>query len=180
MSLKVGFDLDNCIFEFMDYYISKFGKPKSDFEITKNVTRKLSKNKEFWLNEPLIRRPNFTPALYCTKRVHNKEWTKEQLRIHNLPNAPIYQIYCQIQSKAPKVKGKVDVFIDDSISNFIDLNLNGVPCLLIDDKYNQRWGPVGRIFSLNIEEIEDAYYEFKENIFPLFKYLVSDYKQRIS
>lgn len=70
------------------------------------------------------------------------------------------------------IKGKVDVFIDDSISNFIDLNLQGIPCLLIDSQRNKEWGPVARIYSLDREEIEDCYQLFIKTIFPYFKEFV--------
>lgn len=172
MNLRCGFDLDDTIFDFMDYYIKRFGNPKSDFEITKNVQRILSKDREWWLNQPLIRKPNFKAELFCTKRVHPKAWTKKQLEMNDIPLAPVYQVYSQSSSKASRIKGRVDVFIDDSISNFIDMNLNGVPCLLIDSPYNRdRWGSAGRIYSLEYEEIENAYYPFKESIFPYFNVL---------
>ena len=170
--LKIGLDLDDTIFSFMDPYLEKFGTPKNNFEITRNVQRVLTQDKDFWLNQPIINRPNFTPALYCTKRVHRKAWTKKQLEINNLPKAPIYQIYSQTINKATRIKGKVDVFVDDSISNMVAMNLLGVPCLLIDAPGNQEWGAVGRIFSLDKDEIEETFYLFKSTIFPYFKELV--------
>lgn len=174
--LRVGLDLDDTIFLFMEYYLKKFRTPKNDYEITRNVTRILSKDKSFWINQPLINRPNFIPTLYCTKRVHNKQWTKEQLEINNLPKAPIYQIYGQFIDKSSRIKGLVDVFVDDSLSNMIEMNLNGIPCLLIDNPANQSWGPIGRIYSLDKYEVEDCYHLFKDTMFPCFKELVREWK----
>lgn len=170
--MRIGLDLDDTVFAFINPYLERFGTPKNDYEITRNVQRVLSKDRDFWLSQPLIHRPNFIPTLYCTKRIHNKEWTKKQLEINDLPSAPIYQIYTQRANKALRVKGKIDVFIDDSISNMIAMNLSGVPCLLINSEANQSWGPIGRIYSLNKEEIEDTYYLFKETVFPYFKELI--------
>ena len=170
--LRIGLDLDQVIFDFINPYIARFGLPKDDYEITKNVQRVLIKDKSFWINQPLINYPNFDVALYCTKRVHNKNWTKEQLRIHNLPKAPIYQVYLQSANKADKIKGKVDLFIDDSISNMIQMNLSGLPCLLFNADNNQEWGPIGRIYSLDKDEIEDTLHLFKQTIFPYFKELI--------
>ncbi len=172
MKLKVGLDLDDTIFLFMDYYIERFGNPKNDSEITRNVTRILSKDKEFWINQPVIHTPNFIPELYCTKRFHNKNWTKEQLKINNLPIVPIYQICTQCVNKSSRIKGRVNVFIDDSLSNMIEMNLNGIPCLLMDNPSNQEWGPIARIYSLDIEEIEESYNLFLKTIFPYFRELV--------
>ena len=52
-------------------------------------------------------------------------------------------------NKADLIKGKVDVFIDDSISNVIQMNKAGVPCLLYDRPHNQNYDFVGRIYSLD-------------------------------
>lgn len=172
MKLRVGLDIDDTICDFLGPYFKRFGLPKKDSDITKNVTRILINDKNFWLNLPVIHRPNFVPTLYCTKRVHSKNWSKQFLEENDLPVAPIYQILCQLTSKASRIKGKVDVFVDDSISNFIDLNLNGIPCLLMDNTHNQRWGPIGRIFSLDKDEIEDCYHLFVDTVFSNFKELV--------
>ncbi len=179
MTLKIGLDLDDTVCDFLGPYLEKFGTPKQDWEITKNV-RILIKDKDFWMGLPVIHRPDFEPTLYCTKRIHSKLWSKQFLKENKLPIAPIYQVVCQTSSKAPKIKGRIDVFVDDSISNFIDLNLNGVPCLLMDGKHNQKWGPVGRIFSLDKNEIEESYDLFRSTMFGHFKDLVYEYKQGIT
>lgn len=176
MKLKIGLDIDDTICDFLGPYLERFGIPKQDCEITRNVSKILRKDKKFWMNLPVIRRPDFIPTLYCTKRVHPKTWSKQFLEQNDLPVAPIYQVFCQTSSKVPRIKGRVDVFIDDSISNFINMNLNGVPCLLINGPHNQKWGPVGRIYNLKEEEIEECYYLFYETMFKHFKDLVYDYK----
>ena len=170
--MKIGLDLDDTVFSFMPYYIARFGEPKCSKEITRNVTQILQYDRDFWLNQPILRKPNFDVTLYCTKRVHNKEWTKKQLEIHELPKAPIYQILIQNANKADRIKNKVDVFVDDSVSNMIQMNLSGVPCLLIDAPHNQSWGAVGRIYSLDKDEIEDAYQLLIDTVFDNFKELL--------
>jgi hypothetical protein len=77
-----------------------------------------------------------------------------------------------MRNKADFVKGRVDVFVDDSVSNFIKMNLAGVPCLLYDKEYNQDWGPIGRVYSLDKEEIEDTYRLFMDTVFHDFKNLL--------
>ena len=155
--MRIGLDLDGTVDDFMNPYLERFGKPRKDSEITKNVQQILSKDRNFWLNLPVLRHIDFVPELYCTKRVNPKQWTRKWLIEHGFPNRPIYQMYYQHGNKANMIKGRVDVFVDDSISNFIKLNLSGVPCLLIDQPDNQEWGPIGRIFTLNKQEIVDAY-----------------------
>ena len=170
--LKIGFDLDDTINSWYPCYLKRFGQPKNDYEITKNVQRILKHDKQFWLDLPLKNMPDFQPTLFCTARVIPKSWTKRWLEEHNIPMAPVYQKYGYAGSKAPLIKGRVDVFVEDSLKNFIDLNLNGIPCLLIDSPANQQWGPIGRIFSLNYDEIEEAYNLFMETVFPNFKNLL--------
>ena len=171
--MRIGLDLDGTVDDFMNPYLERFGKPKKDTEITKNVQQILSKDRNFWLNLPVLRHIDFIPELYCTKRVNPKQWTRKWLIEHGFPNRPIYQMYYQHGNKANMIKGRVDVFIDDSISNFIKLNLSGVPCLLIDQPDNQDWGPIGRIFTLNKQEIIDAYNLFIDTgVFDNFRNLL--------
>ncbi len=171
--LKIGLDIDDTLLDFWGAYLKRFGKPKSDAEITYNVYQKLRTDKDFWVNLELINRPDFKPDLFCTKRVNPKSWTKESLiknrlypdsRNGEIENIPIYQLYYQLGQKSKLIKGRVDVFVDDSLKNFIEMNLNGVPCLLMDNEGNHSWGPIGRIYSLDYEEIEDTYYLFKNTI----------------
>lgn len=171
--VKISLDLDNTIFEWTNHYESKFGIPKTDLEITRNVVGPLRKDKKFWMSQPVINYPNFTPWCYCTSRVIKKEWIKEQLFKNNLPKAPIYQVHGVALSKYNQLKkASINCHVDDSISVFKDLNLKGIPCLLLDSPYNQEWGPVGRVYNLDREEIEEAFYLFAKTILPYFKELV--------
>ncbi len=172
MKLRIGLDIDNCIADFDTGYLNRFGKfPKQDWCITRNVNNILIHEKDFWLSLPVIRLPDFTPKLFCSARVNNKRWTKKYLIKHGL-NSPLYQVPGIKVSKAKVLKGKVDVFIDDSLYNFIDLNSKGIPCLLMNTNTNQSWGPIGRIYTLNQDEINDAYELFMNTIFSNFKNLL--------
>lgn len=171
MGLKIGLDIDDTIADFWNPYFSRFGTPKSDFEITKNCKQKLEKDREFWLNLPVLRRlEGFEPELYCTKRSCCKNYSKEWIVNNDFPEKPVYQVLYQYANKASYIKGRVDVFIDDSPRNFIQMNLSGVPCLLMDASYNQHLGPLLRVYSLDYNEIEEAYYLAKEDdLFKNFK-----------
>jgi len=168
--LRIGTDVDGCLDDFWNPYIKRFGIPKSDNEITKNVQRKLQYDREFWTTLPVLHRLNFTPKLYCTKRTSLKSYLRQWLEDNNMPIAPIYQVLYQHGNKAPFIKGRVDVFIDDSVSNFISINMAGIPCLLMDNPSNEHLGPMLRIHSMQIEEIEDVYWTAMEfGIFNDFK-----------
>ena len=160
--LRIGSDCDGVIDDFWNPYISKFGIPKSDFEITRNVQRKLIRDKQFWTTLPVLHKPNFDITLYCTKRTSLKSYLRQWLEENDFPIAPIYQVIYQYANKAPYIKGRVDVFIEDSPHQWKALNMAGIPCLLIDGKKNQEYGPILKIYSLDYNEIEDAYYLGKE------------------
>lgn len=160
-NLKIGLDLDDVIFDFMGSYLNRFGIPKEDYIITKNVY-KLKKDKDFWLNLPVLRTIDFIPALYCTKRISNKTWTKDALALNGFPERPIYQRHYQRSPKSPLIKGRVDVFIDDSISNFTEINKSGIPCLLMDAPHNQGFETPYRIYTLTLAEIKKKYSEFSK------------------
>ena len=168
--LRVGFDLDDTIFGFSQGYLKRFKKfPKYDWAITRNVTHILIHERDFWVNLPVIRRPDFEPKLYCSSRVSNKRWSKKAIQINDLPNSPLYQIPGYHIPKSKYIKGRVDVFIEDSPHQWKALNQSGIPCLLIDSPNNKEFGPVLKIYTLDYDEIEEVYNLAKEtNIFNDF------------
>lgn len=168
--LQIGLDVDEVIALWSEPFFKRF-TPKNNADITRICNQKLAKDRNFWLNLPVIRRPEgFEPKLYCTKRSCLKTYTKEWLENNNFPNKPVYQVLCQNDNKARYIKGRVDLFVDDSPINFVQMNKSGVPCLLMDTPYNQHLGPMLRIYSLNYNEIEDAYnLALEMNIFKEFK-----------
>ena len=161
--LRIGADIDDCLLGFMSSYIQRFGTPKEDYIITKNVY-KLRRDKQFWENLPKLRDMDFIPELYCTKRINPKSYTINSLKKNNFPIRPIYQMYYQKGNKAKMIKGKVDVFIDDSYSNVKMMNDSGVPCLLMDAPHNQGIDFNGRIYTLTYKEIYDTLFKMLEDI----------------
>lgn len=155
--LRVGLDLDDTLAVWYAQYLARFGQPQDDYEVTKNVQRILKYDREFWLNLPVKHMPNFQPTLYCTARVNKKAWSKQYLKDNGFPEAPVYQVYGHRVPKSPIIKGRVDVFIDDSIFNFEDLNKNGICCLLMDSEYNRSYETPFRIHSLDLDEIFQTY-----------------------
>lgn len=168
--LRIGCDLDDTIFNFSEGYLNRFKKwPKYDWAITRNVVNILSKERDFWVNLPILRRPDFECALYCSSRVNKKAWSKKAIEINDLPNSPLYQVPGYHIPKSRYIKGRVDVFIEDSPHQWIDLNKSGIPCLLIDSPNNKDYGPFLKIYSLNEDEISDAYWlAFEMNMFKNF------------
>lgn len=174
--LVISLDIDGCICDFYNPYIKRFGIPKKDNEISKNIYRVLSKDRDFWLNLPVINRPTFKVHQYTSARSISKAWIKKYLEDNAMPKAPIYQLLNYYLSKVPRIKmGGCNLHIDDSLRVFIDCNLNGIPCLLMDNPANQDWGPIGRIYSLDKDEVEDCYHLYMDTMFPYFKEILKEY-----
>lgn len=168
--LRIGCDLDEVLADWSGPFFKRF-TPKNDADITRICNQKLAKDREFWLSLPVIRRfEGFDPVLYCTKRSCLKTYSKEWLDINDFPHKPVYQVLCQNDNKARYIKGRCDIFIDDSPKNVIQMNLSGIPTLLMNTPYNQDWGPILRIYTLNYDEIEEVYNLARESeIFENFK-----------
>lgn len=162
MILKIALDLDDTVTSFLQSYYKKFGKPKYDYTITRNVY-KLRNNKEFWESLYVIDRPDFEPHIYCTKRINPKSYTKNWLRKNNFPLKPIYQMYNQHGNKADMIKGRCDLLIDDSYSNVIKCINSGLPALLITREHNSHIDTLYRIESLSYKNIESKYNELFGN-----------------
>lgn len=155
--LRISCDIDGCLADFNTGYLNRFKKwPKYDWAITRNVKYILSKERDFWLNLPVLNTLNFTPKLYCSARLNNRNWTKKYLEENGFPKAPLFQVPGYNLSKARTLKGRCDVHIEDSIKNFLDLNSKGIPCLLYNTSDYE--SPVLQIKSLDKDEIYEVYY----------------------
>lgn len=157
-SLRIALDLDDCIAGFLQHYQECFPGERNmiDSVITRNVY-KLKHNKEFWTSLPKIDNINFIPEIYATKRINPKSYTREWLSLNGFPIRPIYQMVYQKGNKADMIKGRCDLLIDDSPSNVYKCIKSGIPALIIDRPHNRYAGPMFRIFSLDINEILEAY-----------------------
>lgn len=168
--MKISLDLDDTVNYWYKVYLERFGNPSDDYEITRNVMRILRKDKDFWMDLPIKHYPKCDVHCYTTARVIPKKWMRQYLIKNNLPPAPVYQVFGVRLSKVPQLRRSgCDVHIDDSIANFIECNLAGIPTLLMDSDNNQDWGSIGRVFSLEKEEIEEVYNSFMKTTFKNFR-----------
>ena len=155
--MRIALDIDDVLACFWEAYIERFGTKRLTPEaITKNV-RRLRLDKKFWTGLKVKNVLNFTPELYCTKRINPKSYTKKWLEINNFPKKPVYQMYHQSGNKAVMIKGRCDVLIDDSYYNVTQAIKYGLPALLYTTPENAHIEFPFRINSLDINEIERVY-----------------------
>lgn len=147
---KVGLDLDGVLFDFSPHYLKYWGldptpavhwndprfRDPEKWEI-------LNDEKDFWVNMPLLTNPEdlpFEPHCYITARSIPKEWVEESLfKVNQFPVAPVY-VVGQGASKVSVAKASgVDVFVDDSYENYVDLNKNGIFTLLYTRSHNEKY-----------------------------------------
>lgn len=143
---KLFIDIDGVIAAFEEAFSEKYNLTEAphDWADHRYVNRlqSLREDKDFWLSiKPLV-----NPALiaypisgYCTARSIPLEWIQEWLELNMFPAAPILKVNFD-ESKVQKLKDYgCEVFIDDSINNFVELNSNGVLCYLATRPHNTKY-----------------------------------------
>lgn len=163
--MNIFLDIDDVIFDFQRGYASRFNtkqqKSWSKSKLMSNRLKILSEEKNFWLSLPVKNIPNFQPKGFVSARGIKKTWTKESLKINNIPGrSNVHQVYWG-ESKINVLKSLgCDVFIDDKYETFKECNKNGIFCLLMDASHNQKYKTKLRIYDLNIETIKDLYNKY--------------------
>lgn len=160
--MNIYLDIDDVIFYWQEHYARRFNTnvPKS-FIKSDLMSRRLSvlKNeKDFWLTLPVKNVPNFQPKGFVSARSIPKQWTKESLKLNNIPGrSNVHQVNWG-QSKLELLKSlNCDIFIDDKPETFYECNKNGIFCLLMDAGHNQKVRTKLRIYDLNIDNIIDLW-----------------------
>ena len=136
-------DLDDCVFDFVGAYETKFGIKLSDYwngdyNMKENL-EKLSKDKDFWVNMPVKTTIPFEVDYYVTARSIPIEWTQEAIQKNNLPKAKIYSLAWN-ESKIDTLKKlKTDIMIDDKYETFKECKQNGIFCYLVSTSANRHY-----------------------------------------
>ena len=165
--MRIFLDIDDVIFKWQEAYAKRFNTkvPKSwgNSNLMKRRLMQLTKEKDYWLNLPVKNIPNFTPNGFVSARGIPKSWTKESLKINNVPGrSNVHQVNWG-ESKLELLKNlKCDIFIDDKVSTFRELNKNGIFCLLMDAPHNQNVKTKYRIDNLDIDNIVKMYVKLKK------------------
>ncbi len=152
----IGMDLDGVIFDFNKAYMEKFGVNMNDYwnanyEIGTHL-KELEKDKDFWVNLPVLNRPCFEVDHYITSRNIPKEWIMESLQKNGLPCAPVHTVDWNCSKVGLLKELGITLLIDDKYSNFTEASESGVFCYLMDAPHNKHYN-VGhkRIYNLNVK-----------------------------
>ena len=159
---RIGLDIDNVICDWTKAWGEKWGVPQrpAHWSFSYKNKERLTPSPEldeFYSKLPRQVEPvdlPFEPVAYLTARSVDEAVTKAWLEEHGFPCAPVYTV--------PFGKSKVDVareagiewFIDDSFTNFVELNKAGICCFLYDAPHNQK-------YNVGYKRIKD-FKDFKE------------------
>jgi len=158
---KIGLDIDEVLCDWVGAWSQKFGYPipenwnfsyanKEHFESF--TPEELN---EFYLNIPVKRQPSeipFEPHCYITSRSVPVELTKQWLQKNGFATVPVYSVgFGQSKVEVTKQSG-IDIFVDDSFHNFVELNNAGICTFLMDAPHNRRYD-VGYKRIYNLKEL---------------------------
>lgn len=146
--VKIGLDIDEVLADWVGARCDKFGYNKPDYWNFSYENKKhfddltdSGELKEFYLNIPAKVDPNdipFEPHCYITSRSIPDAITKEWLQRQGFATAPVYSVgFGQSKVDVAKEAG-IDLFVDDSFKNFVELNNAGICTFLWDAKHNRR------------------------------------------
>jgi hypothetical protein len=164
--MNIFLDIDDVIFDWQEGYSKRFNtritKNWSQANLMKKRLKILTKEKNFWLNLEIKNVPNFKPKGFVSARGIPKSWTRESLKINNIPGrSNIHQVHWG-QSKIDLLKYlKCDIFIDDRITTFRECHKNGIFCLLMDAPHNKNIKTEYRIYNLDIDNIINLWHKLK-------------------
>ena len=162
MMPRIFLDIDDVIFNWNDCYAKKFNtklpKSWSKSNLMNKRLKLLTKDKSFWLNLTVKNYPDFQPSGFVSARGIPKSWTKESLKINNIPGrSNVYQVNWG-QSKIETLKSlNVEIFVDDKFETFKECHKNGIFCLLMSASTNKKYKTKYRIDRLNYVEILNLY-----------------------
>ncbi len=155
-NLKIGLDIDEVICDFIGGYAKRFNVNSNpsfwnySYEMGKNL-EELKNDKDFWVNLPKLRNIEFEPTLYCTSRSIPVEWTMEWLEKNNFPTKPVITVDFGVSKLSNLKEAGIDIFVDDKIETFQELNSNGLCTYLMDSPLNKHfYAGYKRIYNLDI------------------------------
>ena len=145
---KIGLDIDEVLAGFSEHFFdylgldSKPAKHWNDPRFRNDKYWEAVNNEQFWTTiPPLIHGDDlpFEPHCYITARSANQEWTQKWLDMYGFPRAPLYTVPLGESKVDAAKKAGVEVFVDDSYENYVDMNANGIFTYLMTRSHNEKY-----------------------------------------
>jgi uncharacterized HAD superfamily protein len=144
---RVGLDIDGVLADFVGHLMKVSGNEGHipnhwNDPIIKSEYENIKDDKEFWSTIPTLvdsKDIPFEPAAYITSRAIDVKVTQAWLDKNMFPTAPLYSIGHGMSKVETAQKAKIDLYVDDSYSNFVELNKAGILTYLYTTPYNVRY-----------------------------------------
>ena len=147
--IKIGLDLDEVLCDWLGGWTDKFGMDTpTNWYFDREIINRFDDMKEkgglddFFLSlKPLIQPKDipFEPHCYITSRPVESKVSEEWLKRLGFPARPVYTVGVGNSKVDIALREGLDMFVDDSFSNFTALNKAGVCCFLMDAPHNKRY-----------------------------------------
>ena len=160
---KIGLDIDGVLADFMTSWNKVYPDVPVDgstWYLDRKIGERFKKMREinildiFYLGlNPLIKAEElpFEPHCYITSRPVTKEVTEQWLDNHNFPSKPVYSVDVRHTKVDIAKEAGVEIFIDDSFDNFVDLNNNGIFTYL----YTATWNLKHDVGHMRLNSLKD-------------------------
>lgn len=141
---RIGLDVDEVCANFLKGFTKLTGKDYTNvrnFNFSYGLMDTLKHvDSEFWLDlEPKFDpyKLPFLPTVYISTRTFHKVITETWLEKNGFPCAPVIHVGSNKIEEAKK--WNLDLYVDDYIKNFQDLNAAGIKTLLMDATHNRQF-----------------------------------------
>lgn len=164
--LNIVLDVDDVVLDWHTSFAKKFKLevPKNwvPYNVMKPYLDKLTPDRLFWTTLPKKHSPDFLPKAYVSARGVPVNWTRQAMKLRNIPGrSKIYHVSWG-HSKIEILKNlNCDVFIDDKFETFEECHKNGIFCLLMDTPQNQHHRTKLRVHSLKYKEIYSLWQKYR-------------------
>lgn len=146
----IGLDIDEVLADWVGAWMERYNitaRPESwafDYEIMERfkTMKKTGELDDLYLNlKPLLKPEEipFDPHCYITARPVSTEITMKWLEINNFPSKNVYTVEPRTNKAKIALEAGVEIFIDDSYDNFLEMNREGITTYLFTRKHNERF-----------------------------------------